>query len=137
MTLDPHADARYARDRLDITNVLHSYAHHADHREYPAFLALFREEARIRIGDGPELSKAQFGQGLGAAPADGGRTRHVMSNLVVREQTGQRASGALYFVLMRTQNGKTIPAAAGQYDFVVTRESGDWRITDWRCAIDA
>lgn len=134
-------DLTFVRDRLEITNLLHSYAHHADSGAADAFLGLFAEDARVDIGNPEVVDKAglrrlmaQRSAVAGEAPA---QRRHVMSNLVFHDQGASRARGALYFTLMSTDGGRVAPVMTGQYQFTVSRQDGGWRISDWKAVMDA
>lgn len=131
-------DIAFVRDRQEITDLLHSYAHHADAGEIDAFLGLFAEDAAVDIGIPGVHDKASLSRVMRARPPTRGtaRTRHVMSNLVFREQIGDSAAGALYFTLMSSSAGKVATLATGEYTFTVARYAGGWRIREWRVAVD-
>lgn len=130
-------DAAFVRDRFEIVDLIHSYSHHADAGDMARFLELFDDQADIDIGmpgvrDKPTLAKAMEHR----PPRPPAQTRHVMSNLVFREQSADAASGALYFTLVSTSSAGVAPVAAGEYEFTVSRGVHGWRIRRWRAAID-
>lgn len=138
MSNDPNADARFVRDRMDIVNLIHSYAHHADNGDTAAFADLFLDDAVIDIGFPGITDRASLKRMLEQRPAGGGpKTRHVMTNMVFHEQTGASASGALYFTLMSTDAGKLTPMVTGQYTFTAAQPRGEWRISNWKAEMDA
>jgi hypothetical protein len=129
----------FLRDRLEIMDLIHSYAHHADSGDMGAFIELFDDHAEIDIGmpgihDKPTLAAAMNKR---PRPAPGVQTRHVMSNLVFREQAADRAGGALYFTLMSASSGTVTPLVTGVYTFAVARGAAGWRIRRWRAAMDS
>ncbi|HEX7034632.1 MAG TPA: nuclear transport factor 2 family protein [Pseudomonadales bacterium] len=131
------SDAAFARDRLEITNLIHSYAHHADAGDLDAFLDLFAEDAAVDIGIPGVRDKASLSRAMRARPpAADMKSRHVMTNLMFREQNADSATGSLYFTLMSSAAGKVAPAATGQYTFTVGRADGRWRIRRWRAEVD-
>ena len=110
-------DAAFVRDRLEITNLIHSYAHCADSGDLAGFGALFAEDARIEMGPFPQIKdKPSLLAMLNARPPSPVpvKTRHVMTNLVFRGQSAREADGALYFTLMSTQANKLTPVVTGQ-----------------------
>lgn len=132
-------DVTFVRDRLEITNLLHSYAHHADSGDITAFLGLFAEDAVVDIGVPGVRDKATLTLMMRDRPPRDPevQNRHVMSNLVFRGQSAQSASGTLYFTLMSSSAGKVTPLATGRYTFTVGRVDGSWRIREWHAAVDA
>jgi hypothetical protein len=42
--------ADFVRDRLEITNLIHSYGHHADTGDRDAFVNLFDDTATVDLG---------------------------------------------------------------------------------------
>lgn len=131
-------DADLVRDRLEIMDLIHSYGHFADAGDMQAFIGLFAEDAVIDIGIPGVSDKAALRAAMQNRPAAdaGAPSRHVMTNLVFHQQSADQAGGALYFTLMRTQGGRTLPAATGTYSFCVARRDGAWRIQQWRAAVD-
>lgn len=130
-------DARFVRDRLEITNLIHSYAHHADHGNTQAFADLFSDDASIDIGFPGIDDKASLKRMLDQRPADDtSRNRHVMTNMVFHEQNADQASGALYFTLMSTRDNRLTPVVTGQYTFTTARRDGGWRICRWKAEAD-
>jgi len=131
-------DAAFVRDRLDITNLILSYAHHADGGNTDAFGALFLDDARVDLGfpgitDKPSLMKMVTER---PRPANGPKTRHVMTNLVFHAQTDQDAKGAVYLTMMSTDANKLTPIVTGCYTFAVARRDGRWGIRDWKVTLD-
>lgn len=131
-------DATFVRDRLEITDLIHRYAHHADAGELDAFVALFADDAVLGIGLPGVRDKASLARAMQQrpAPAADTQTRHVMTNLVFHEQSTEAASGALYFTFISTTAGKPTPLMTGQYTFTVGREGGRWRIRRWLAIMD-
>ena len=133
-------DAAFVRDRLEITNLIHSYAYCADSGDIAGFGALFADDARIEMGPFPQIKDkpsllAMLSQ-RPPAPVPV-KTRHVMTNLVFRGQSAREANGALYFTLMSTQANKLTPVVTGQYTFAVARAAnGPWRICNWKAELD-
>lgn len=129
----------FLRDRLEIIDLIHSYAHHADAGDMGAFIELFDDEAEIDIGMPGIRDKTTLSAAMNKRPkaAAGTQTRHVMSNLVFREQVADRAGGALYFTLMSASNGAVTPVVTGVYTFTVARGAAGWRIRRWRAAMDS
>ena len=132
-------DAAFVRDRLDITNLIHRYAHHADSGDHAGFASLFRDDARIDIGFPGVTDKASLLRMMKERPQEPNppKTRHVMTNLVFDSQTAREASGALYFTLMSTASNKLTAVVTGQYTFTATKQANDWRIGNWKAAMDA
>jgi hypothetical protein len=132
-------DIAFVRDRLEITNLIHSYGHFADSGQTDAFAALFADDARIDVGLPGVADKASLTNMLKLRPASvpGTQMRHVMTNLVVHSQTDRAATGAVYLVVMSTVANKLTPLSTGQYTFSVTRGDGTWRIRDWTVSLDS
>jgi hypothetical protein len=130
--------ADFVRDRLEITNLIHSYGHHADTGDRDAFVNLFDDTATVDLGMPGVRDKASLAKMMGARPQDENapRTRHVMTNLMFREQSAAAASGSISLVFMSTTAGKLTPVATGVYAFEVACGANGWRITDWRIALD-
>ena len=114
-------------------------ADHADAGDIEAFLGLFAEDAVVDVGIPGVRDKASLTRAMRDRPAGAGgvKNRHVMTNLLFREQTGDSARGALYFTLMSSSAGKVAPVATGQYTFGVVRAGGRWQIQEWRAVVDA
>src|SRR5215470_15771140 len=95
-------DVAFVRDRLEITNLIHSYGHFADTGQTDAFATLFADDARIDVGIPGVADKASLTKMLKLRPpsAPGTQMRHVMTNLVVHSQTDRTANGAVYLVVM-------------------------------------
>ena len=130
-------DAGFARDRMEIINLIHSYAHHADSGNHAGFAALFQEDARIDVGFPNVTDKASLLSAIKQRPAaPGPKTRHVMTNIVFHSQTDREANGALYFTLMSTDANRLTPVVTGQYTFTVSSVAGDWRIKNWKAEMD-
>jgi len=131
-------DAQFVRDRLEIVDLLHRYAHHADAGDMAAFLGLFDEEAAIDIGMPGVHDKASLAVAMDSRPepAAGSRTRHVMTNLVFQDQSADSASGAMYFTFLSTGADGVAPLATGEYTFTVRRRDGRWEIQRWRAVVD-
>lgn len=129
-------DATFVRDRLDITNLIHSYSHHADHGDLAGFAGLFRDDAVVDIGFPGITDKTSLVAMLGRRPEGGPQTRHVMSNLVFHSQSEAEASGALYFTVVSTEQGKLSPMVAGRYTFTVARAGQEWKLSRWRAELD-
>ena len=130
-------DADFVRDRMEIINLIHSYAHHADSGNHVGFASLFLDDARIDIGLPGITDKASLMSMIKQRPATPGpKTRHVMTNIVFESQTDREASGALYFTPMSTDANRLTPVVTGQYTFAVARTSGDWRIKNWKAEMD-
>ncbi len=132
-------DAAFVRDRLEIIDLIHRYAHRADAGDMAGFVELFDAAAVIDISvpgvhDKPSLTAAMERR---PAQPDAGPTRHLMTNIVFDEQGGDAASGALYFTLMRTTSAGATPVVTGEYTFTVVRSEGGWRIRRWRAVMDA
>jgi hypothetical protein len=131
-------DARFARDRMDLTNLVHSYGHFADAGETEAFAALFAADAVIDIGIPGVTDAASLKAMLEQRPAGPRpKTRHVMTNLFFRSQTATEASGACYLIFTSTTDGRLTPVATGQYTFDVAKRDGAWRLTRWRAELDS
>jgi len=133
-------DAAFVRDRLEITNLIHSYAHCADSGDIASFAELFADDARIDMGPFPQIKdKPSLLAMLNARPPAPVpvKTRHVMTNLVFNGQSAREASGALYLTFMSTQADKLTPVVTGKYTFAVAREAnGQWRICNWKVDLD-
>ena len=132
-------DVAFVRDRLEITNLIHSYGHFADNGPTDAFAALFAEDATIDVGIPGIADKAALTKMLKLRPPNppGTQMRHVMTNLVVHEQTERAATGAVYLVVMSTVANKLTPLSTGRYTFSVARVDGAWRIRDWTVQLDS
>lgn len=131
-------DTTFIRDRLEIVDLIHRYAHHADGGELDAFVALFSDDAVLDMALPGVHDKASLALAMKnrPAPAAHTQTRHVMTNLVFHEQSTESASGALYFTFISSTGGKPALLLTGQYSFTVGRESGQWRIRRWRVVMD-
>ncbi len=130
-------DATFVRDRMEIIDMIHSYAHHADSGDTTAFAALFLDDAKIDIGLPGINDKASLENMLKQQPAgERPQTRHVMTNMVFHRQDAAEASGALYFTLMSTDNNKLTPVVTGQYTFAASKPAGEWRIKSWKAEMD-
>jgi hypothetical protein len=131
-------DSRFVRDRMEIINLIHSYAHHADSGNNAGFAALFHDAARIDIGFPGITDKASLLNMMKQSPStrSGPKTRHVMTNIIFTAQTDREAKGALYFTLMSTDANKLTPLVTGQYTFTVASAAGDWRIQNWKAEMD-
>jgi 3-phenylpropionate/cinnamic acid dioxygenase small subunit len=132
-------DVAFVRDRLEITNLIHSYGHYADDGKTDAFAALFADDARIDVGVPGVSDKASLTKMLKLRPprAPGTQTRHVMTNLIVESQSERTANGAVYLVVMSTVANKLTPLSTGRYTFSVARADGGWRIRDWTVQLDS
>jgi hypothetical protein len=131
-------DARFVRDRMDITNLIHSYGHFADSGDTDAFAALFAADASIDIGISGVSDTASLKRLLEQRPAGPQpKTRHVMTNLYFRNQSGAEAAGACYLVFTSTSENRLTPVATGQYHFHVAKQDGAWRIRRWRAELDS
>jgi hypothetical protein len=138
MSIQMSSDATFVRDRLEIVNLIHSYAHHADSGNNAGFCALFLDDARIDIGFPGVDDKASLMNMMKQRPARsaGVKMRHVMSNMMFRSQTEDEATGALYFTLMSTEANHLTPLVTGQYTFTVARAGDEWRIKQWKAEMD-
>jgi SnoaL-like domain len=132
-------EVAFVRDRLEITNLIHSYGHFADSGQSDAFAALFADDARIDVGVPGVADKGSLTKMLKLRPptAPGTQMRHVMTNLVVHAQTDRTANGAVYLVVMSTVANTLTPLATGQYAFSVVKVDGAWRIRDWTVTLDS
>ena len=131
-------EATFVRDRLEIVNLIHSYAHHADSGNNAGFCSLFLDDARIDIGFPGVTDKTSLMNMMKQRPTRGvgAKMRHVMSNMMFKSQTADEADGALYFTLMSTEANQLTPLVTGQYTFTVARAAGDWRIKNWKAEMD-
>jgi hypothetical protein len=131
-------DATFVRDRMEIANLIHSYAHHADRGNDAGFASLFFDDARIDIGFPGITDKASLMNVIKqrSSPKSGPKTRHVMTNMMFESQDDHEASGALYFTLLSTEADKISAIVTGQYTFTVAKRAGDWRIKNWKAEMD-
>ena len=65
----------------------------------------------------------------GALDAQTDLRRHVLSNIIYKEQTDQSATVLAYLTLMATENGETNLITTGLYtDQVVRSAEGEWLV---------
>lgn len=132
-------DARFVRDRLEITNLVHNYSHHADAGAMDAWIDLFTDDVAIDIDGtrgGREILEG-YRTAAADAPPSTDRTRHVMSNLVFHAQDEGTATGSVYLTFVRTASGTPGVEVTGQYDFDARRTADGWRLCSWRALLDS
>jgi len=130
-------DATYVRNRMEINDLLNSYAHSFDSSNLDAYYDLFTEDARIDVGAG-EGDKAAMIEVIsaGSAALAGTETRHFITNVTVDELSDASASGMAYFLYTETVGQTLSPGMTGSYTFKLVRENGRWRICQWVACSD-
>ena len=133
------AACAHGRDRTEITNLVYSYAHHYDGGRFDDFLALFAEDMIFQFGTMPKSGKESLAalrernQGF---VEQGIQRRHVMTNLVINEQSAKRAQGEVYFTLFSNDGSGVEIIGNGRYAFVAKRTGHEWLLSEWRILPD-
>jgi len=133
------------RDRLEILDLLHRYSHYWDGHDFESFCDLFVEEptvvAKLR---GEEQGRLEGRAGLAslnvrneAFREAGVQRRHLMTNVIVDDQTETSARVAAYVGLFSTSsNGELTTVTTVRYSGEVVRALGGWRIQLWEIDLD-
>lgn len=130
-------------DRHAIAELFVRYAAANDLRDLALIEATLAEDASvtIHIADGdtygpfePRTGVLEFyGQALGAQTD---RRRHLITNLIVVDEEGDRARVNAYLTLVVTDNGRTEVKSAGLYETEVVAEGGEWRFSSMVLSLD-
>ena len=132
-------DTRFVRDRLEITDLVHSYAHHVDRGDMDGWIGLFTDDVVVDIAGlkgGREVLEG-FRKAAREAPPSTDQTRHLMSNLVFTAQSADLASGSTYLAFIRTTGGKPELGSTGCYTFSARRTADGWRLAEWVAVLDS
>jgi SnoaL-like domain len=112
------------------------YARYADEGRSDDLVGLFDEDGVVDVGARVAKGREELTQffGPGRPPKDGRqRTKHVITNILVTEESPERAALLSYFQVL-TRNGLT---SWGRYiDQVVRNPEGEWRIARRVVAVD-
>lgn len=131
--------SNFVRDRLEITDLVHRYAHHADHGDMDSWVELFTDDVVVDIDGlkgGREVLEG-FREAARAAPPSTDQTRHMMGNLMFSAQSDHEASGSTYLAFMRTSGGTPRLEVTGQYTFTARRTQAGWRLCAWTAVLDS
>ena len=133
------------RDRLEILDLLHRYSHCWDGHDFAGFCDLFVAEptvvAKLR---GEEQGRLEGRAGLVSLNARneafreaGVQRRHLMTNVIVDDQTEAFARVAAYVGLFSTSSdGDLTTVTTVRYSGEVIRSSEGWRIQLWEIDLD-
>lgn len=118
--------------RGELTDLVHSYAHHADAFEIDAFIGLFAEGTLIELPQ-EQLTLTAFRAMMEQNQRDtqGLAPRHLLSNLRFTSIDEHLAEGSVYFTYQQMLEGRPTALMSGVYGFTLTNAGGRWRITRW------
>ncbi len=127
-------------NRLAILNLVSAYALALDNSDADAWFKLFTDDAVFAAGtpDAPPvvLSGAEFRKSLSdrieALKTAGARRRHLMSNVVILEETPTKAHINVVGLLTITEGDKTFkPVATFNDEGWLVNQNGEWKIQRW------
>jgi 3-phenylpropionate/cinnamic acid dioxygenase small subunit len=139
-------------DRLAIEQlIVGEYPRALDGANWKAYAATFAQDGELvqgkNVTKGPAAIEAQFSRprepraatacpapepnatGAAAVQRTDSRpsSKHVISNLWIKELNGDRAVATAYWETVSTRCGRTTIAGAGHYEDVLKRENGKWK----------
>lgn len=133
-----------ALDRLLVAECLARYGWAYDERDREALAGCFTEDGvweGVVMGQqsvGPYQGRdaiADFLAGFWADQAD--QRRHVLTNVVVEDLDGQRATAHAYLILTSSSAGAMTSVTAGPYRFELAHDDGVWRLSRLVAGFDA
>jgi hypothetical protein len=127
-------------DYLQITNLLHQYAHLMDQADFDGVGRLFAHADVYMPGEAGIFRKDALGvaslfRRWNRVYADTGtlRTRHITTNLILEDDGPDRARGRCYvLVVQATPDFPLQPVIAGTYEDRFERVEGVWRFSERR-----
>jgi 3-phenylpropionate/cinnamic acid dioxygenase small subunit len=127
-------------DYLQITNILHRYAHLMDQADFEGVGQLFAHADVYMPGDAGTFRKDPggltelFRRWTRVYPDTGTlRTRHITTNLILEDDGPGRAKARCYvLVVQATPNFPLQPVIAGTYEDRFERVDGVWRFAERR-----
>ena len=131
--------------RLEILDLLNSYSHHIDHGLVEEYASLFTDDAVFELHfpgapttsfSGSEQIKS-LAQGAKERRESGIQRRHLLTNVVFREQTDDSATIACYLLLTSTTDSELTFAFSGQYDGWLVKGENGWKISKWVLTSDS
>lgn len=124
-------------NRLAIHNVIYAYAFYIDYYDYENWFALYDEDAKFYIKNAgkPPFEVRNFRSVAQTRfekfKSDGIRRRHMMSNIIIDEQSNSNAHGVIMATLISLQNGKTELITTIRYEGWFKKVDGVWKISKW------
>lgn len=133
------------QDRLEILDLHHRYAHTYDEGHLDGLGVLFAEEAtfefRPAIGGFPDLLEGRDDivhhmreRHAATRPA---QRRHVITNLIVDDQSAASARTACYLLLGSTADDQLSLPVAGRYEDELVKRDGRWCFLSRILTLDA
>lgn len=122
--------------RLACSDLLNSYGTYVDYFEYDRIVDLFTEDGTVVLPDEEVRGRDAILALLHKRPADR-FTRHIVSNVLIRPLSSDRAEGQSYILLYRAQgtpaDGLPLrlpegPAACAEWKAEFRRTGEGWRI---------
>jgi 3-phenylpropionate/cinnamic acid dioxygenase small subunit len=130
--------------RAEIDEVLNRYAQCVDADDLAGIAACFTEDAvltmvaagRTSIRNGRSEILATFQASFAARTPASPPRRHVVSNLVLQEHTGDGARARCYVTVLRIVDGEVRISTSGTYTDRLVRDADGWRIKERRGEFD-
>jgi hypothetical protein len=126
--------------RLGILNLVSAYALALDNSDAEAWFRLFADEAVFvdGTGGGPPVAlsgtelRKHFSERVEALRKAGVKQRHLLSDVVLLEETPTKAHISVVGLLATTQDGKAFKAVAALNDEAwLVNVNGEWKIARW------
>jgi hypothetical protein len=144
----PSKEARHfdVVDRWEIINLLNNYSHTWDSARPDDWLKLFTKDGAIDVylAGSPAIALAGYDQLRAYSERSTehkkkrAQRRHLITNIVFKDQTSTTATVSMYLLLMSTAGGKELSAVGtGSYDGWLVKEEGAWKIRKWSVNLDA
>lgn len=134
------------RDRLEILNVVQSFSHFLDERNFDEWQALFTDDVQFEAfpGDGSRVEiqgkpalVAFFQHRYEEGGLASGQRRHALSTIRVAEQTEDAAQVKLYVTIsMATDEAGLVFVTTGTYDVGLVKTANGWQANHWRIRSD-
>jgi hypothetical protein len=123
-------------DRLAISEVLSSYCHGVDRRQWGLFRSLFTSDIRLDLSQALGIFEGSDGIERFIATIDALpiTMRHLVTNIVI-EGDGERARVQSYVVALTGEPGK-MQRGTGFYDDELVKTEGRWRLRHRRLLLD-
>ncbi|MGX1499599.1 ketosteroid isomerase-like protein [Labrenzia sp. MBR-25] len=130
-----------ATDRLAIANLLYAYSFAYDNYEADAWFKLFTSDAVFVAGIAGEDAYSFTGEGfrtfwserMKEFSTSGNQRRHLMTNILFLDQTGDTAHVSVTGLLTNAKDGKTFTAVSSlNYEGWLVKGSDGWKIQRWQ-----
>lgn len=128
----------------EFQQLIYRFAHHLDAQEVDQLGALFTEDGVMRLQaangqNGAKEGRAAILEVLGANAANrskSGLRRHIISNVIVLEETETEARTRSYVTTLRLNSDPIAINTSGVYTHHLVRTGEGWRIKELRGEFD-